>query len=139
MGNGYSIAFTEGIDDEYSMFLTSKLISPVYIIGLENIIYYPSVKSMKLEGKRGYFIITQRKSIFDRKISIYRKLTGDALKLTLKKAGIVTRINDYYIFTNDIKRRVLIYDSHMNRKLFDYRGDSIFNFHLYETYDVYIF
>lgn len=136
MGSGYSVAY-EDRGEPAPRF--SELIFPVYIIGLDNIIYHPSIKSMNLDGKKGYFVITKETPIKRNKIQISKRLTGEGLKVTLKKAGIVTKINDYYIFTSDIKKRVLIYDSHMNRKLFDYRKDSLFNFHLYETYDVYIF
>ena len=133
MGNQYTVIY------EYSpksVYIPSKKDYPLLVLGLDEVKFVPS--DLNLGEEKHYYILSKNGSIFKQSTSVYKDVYGRELKLILRNYGRVVKVNDYYVFSQKLGCRMLIYDSKNNKKIFDHREHVIFHLSPSMSFNIYI-
>jgi hypothetical protein len=136
MGSGYSVIY-EKTGNEIPVI--EKHYFPIVMLCKRNILKFNSyiefMSSIYLDEPDYIILSRSRKN----KIMILEGLEGKSLKYELKRFGIISKINNYYVFSKDFMHRIIIYCIRTNERVFDYRNDSIFKFNIRSQYSIYVF
>ena len=136
MGVGYSVIY-EKTGNEIPVI--AKDYFPIIMLCKNNIIsynFYIDFMSSIYLDEPDYIILAKTRK---KKVKILEGLEGKSFKFELKRFGVISKINDYYIFSKGYKHKIIVYNQQTNEQVFDYRNDSIFKFDMRGIYSIYVF
>jgi hypothetical protein len=136
MGVGYSVIYEKAGNE---IPVIEKHYFPIVMLCKRNILkfnnYIEFMSSIYID-EPDYIILSKTRK---NKIMIFEGLEGKSLKYELKRFGIISKINNYYVFSKGFMHRIMVYCLRTNERVFDYRNDSIFKFNTRERYSIYVF